>query len=308
VKLLATTTRRAKTLLAAVLLLSLDACASLRNRSPVDEDMAYARRLTQQGVDESLHGNWAHAEQQFRDALRRCPENCEAREKLAECLWKRGEAKQAIGEMTQAIQLSGGHDVSMLVALGEMYFQTGQVDEAGRLADRAIELDSQNPRAFKLSGAVEQRRGNLAGALATFHRALAYAPNDAELRLATAQVYYQLDRPLRTLASLDRIDELEAARPLSIRALHLQGLALIGLQRHHEAVDALLAAHTMCDTPSADILIDLASAQMKAGQYSDAQLTIQQAWQHARGNQQRVIRDLMTQIARRGQDEDLVAR
>ncbi len=282
-----------------VLLVSVIApgCATLRNRNPIDEEVIIARQLSQQGVDARQDGDWTLAEERFRSAIKYCPKDHTARVEYAECLWRRGAADDATKELTKAIELSGGTDVDSIARLGEMLHQMGSKESASRLVDHALTVDPTNSDAWKLHASLLRDKGELDRSLAAYHRALAYAPNDAEVLAATAEIYYAGDRPHRAVAVLERVFSETEMEYAQTRLLHLHGLALAKLKRHDEAVHSLMLARKSVQKPSAGLLADLAESQVANGQVSEAAITIDDAFRVANADDRIRLQELHNVVA-----------
>ena len=272
-------------------------CATLRNRNPIDEEVIIARQLSQQGVDARQDGDWTLAEERFRSAIKYCPEDHTARVHFAECLWRRGAADDATKELTKAIELSGGSDVDSIARLGEMLNQMGNKDSAAKLVAHALNVNPKNAQAWKLHASLLHDEGKLDESLAGYHRALVYAPGDAEVLASTAEIYYEANRPHRAVAVLERVFSETEMELAPTRLLHLHGLALAQLERNHEAVHSLLLARNSMGQPSAELLADLAETQIANGQVADATATIDQAFRIASAEDRIRLQELSSTVA-----------
>ena len=272
-------------------------CATLRNRNPIDEEVIIARQLSQQGVDARQDGDWTLAEERFRSAIKYCPKDHTARVQYAECLWRRGASDDATQELTKAIDLSGGSDVDSIARLGEMLNQMGNKDSSARLVEHALTIDPQNAHAWKLHASLLRDKGELEKALAGYHRALAYAPDDADVLAATAEIYYQANRPHRAVAVLDRVFSETEKELASTRLLRLHGLALAKLERNDEAIQSLTLARNSMQEPTADLLADLAESQLANDQVADAAATIDEAFRIATAGDRIRLQNLQSTVA-----------
>ena len=143
----------------------------------------------------------------LRKAIEHCPTNTTARYQLANCLWKRGARHEAIEQLAKAIDMSGREDVEMMVELGYMWANVGQLDQAMEFAEQSIRIAPDYPLAWQLRGDVLRRQLDWTAALASYHRCLTYDPHNTEVQLSVAEVYYELDRPARVLATLHRLED-----------------------------------------------------------------------------------------------------
>lgn len=217
-------------------------------------------------------GNWPSAEESFAKAVDICPVDEQVRSRYAEALWHRGSRREALEHMGEAVRLSGG-DPNLVVRLGEMYLQTGDLGQAGQLANRALASGRQLPSAYRLRGEVLRRQGSWRDALADFHHALSLQPQYPEVQLAVAEVYYREGRPLRALSTLQALASSYPSGEEPPEVLCWQGLACAALARHEQAVTYLAAAEAR-GLHAPDLLCQLARARYDMGDPSAAQITL----------------------------------
>lgn len=255
-----------------------------------------ARQLSQQGMDALDRGQIEEAEQHFADALNRCPANVNARCKLADCLWKRGASYDAIDHLSEALAMSGHDDTQILVRLGQMKLDVGDIGQAQQLVGKALHSSPDDPAAWQLHGSIRYQQGHYLESLASYQRSLSHDPDNVETQLAIAEIYHHLDRPGRTLSTLMRVERSVPPSQRSQRLLVLKGTAFNRLQRHEEAADALVMAINAGE-PTSELMEQLAVAQFHAGQYQQARQTIRNALPLASAEQNKSLQRLMTQIA-----------
>jgi tetratricopeptide (TPR) repeat protein len=152
----------------------------------------------------------------------------------------------------------------------------GQVEDSNALVERAIDLDPTNPAAFAIRGRVRRQSGQLREALADYHRALRYAPDDAEVLLDVAELYRELGQPRRALTSLQNLADTYPPGEEPQKVLYLIGLAYGASGRYPDAVEALSAARDR-GPPSSEVLCRLADAEFRSGQRANALRTAKQA-------------------------------
>ena len=85
-------------------------------------------------------------------------------------------------------------------------------------------------------------RGKPIDALADFQHSLAFQPDNREVLRETAEVYRQLDRPKRALATLAILEETYGPNQVPADVLTLEGLAQESLGRRVDAVESYRAA------------------------------------------------------------------
>ncbi|WP_040565255.1 tetratricopeptide repeat protein [Kordiimonas gwangyangensis] len=82
-----------------------------------------------------------------------------------------GEEDKAISEL-QALYSEGGGDIESLALLANMQMENGDLDGAVVTAERVVAIDSNNPVAHNLLGAIEYRKRNLDGAIEHYNKAI----------------------------------------------------------------------------------------------------------------------------------------
>jgi tetratricopeptide (TPR) repeat protein len=157
-----------------------------------------------------------------------------------------------------------------------MNLALGHLDEAGRLADTALDAHSTEASAWSLRARVMARQHRFDESLADYHRALEHSPGDRQLLLELAELYRTLGQPQRALATLSALGETYPQREEPARVLYLQGLALLALGRPADAADACVNAIER-EGPNADLLAALANAQFRLGDTETAEQSVRQA-------------------------------
>jgi tetratricopeptide (TPR) repeat protein len=262
-------------LLAAALCSVSGGCQLIGRERPIPKQMAESRRLSQQGISSLDRGEWDQGEGLLLQAVKACPTDAEPHRHYAEALWHRGAGEQALAQMREAIRLSG-EDPSLAVRLGEMCFELGRQDEAGHLADEAIDASPHLASAWALRGRIAGSKGQISEALADVYRGLEYQHDDKSLLYLAAEFHRLQGRPDRALGVLEALRDCYAAGDEPQRVLYLQGLALAALTRYDDAVDAYNAALDR-ERPSAEIYCCLADAQFRAHRPAPAWVALQQA-------------------------------
>lgn len=220
---------------AAIVVAALGTGCRLMPRGPVPQDLADARRLSNEGLSAADRNDLPQAEQLLARAVKSCPSDIDARRHYADVLWRRGERMAAVTQISEALRLSPG-DVALCLDGGRMYMELGLLDDADRLANEAIAAAPSSAAAWHLRGKVGLARGRADEALADFHRALAIAPDDREILLDTAQVCLRLDRPQRCLATLAILGETYGPSQTPPDVLALEGRAQEALGRPLDAL------------------------------------------------------------------------
>jgi tetratricopeptide (TPR) repeat protein len=259
----------------AVAAAALSGCATFGRRGPVPEDVTACRELTQQGVAAMEIGQWEKAELLLQRAVETSPVDSVTRRQLAEVLWRRNATDAALLQIEAAVRLDAS-DASLVVRCGEMLLATGATDKALQRAEEAIRHDPKLSAAWALHGRANWKLGETDRALADLQRALQYSPESPDVLMDVAALYRQLGRHDRCLTTLHHLLDTYPPGQQAQLAQWMEGLALADLGRPQQAADSLLAASRQAP-PNADLLFNLAQAQLASGQRDDAVETVQQA-------------------------------
>ena len=158
-----------------------------------------------------------------------------------------------------------------------MQLSLNALDKALRLADQAIDIDPHDSRAWALRAHIEQTTGQFELALGDLHRALEFNHVDRQLLLETAELYRQLNRPQRALATLTSLCDTYAPGEEPQQVLYLEGLSLSAMGRHDDATDAYALALDH-GPPTPELLARLSESELAAGRTQEADQAVQRAW------------------------------
>jgi len=257
----------------AVVLLTAVACGGCRTlHHDPGENVIAARQMTLRGLDSLEEGQYEKAEKWFGKAVETNPVDERAHLQYGELLWRRGDKDSAIRHLEESVKLSGGDPV-LQIRLGEMYLARGDTELAWEQAEKALQSNRQLACAWALKGDVHRQRGEFDHALADYHRSLSYKGYCPHVQLGLAAIYREQNRPRRALATLEVMGEHYSPDDGPVELLIEQGLALKALGRYDRAVEVLTAA-TRRGNPSADLLYQLAEAQLAAGDKAGARLAL----------------------------------
>lgn len=258
-----------------ILSLTLAGCALPRGFGPVSRSLAASRELCQKGVAAGERDQWQKAEGLLSAAVDACPDDHNARRHFAEVLWEKGNHKEAIEQLEEAGRLAD-QDATLLVRLGQMHLEMGQLEPARQRVEHALDLDPKLPEAWATRGRLLQVAGRTKEALADYHRALGLAPADPDIQLHIAELYTRLDQPQRALAALNSLADGYAPGEEPRQVLRMQGLAYAALGRHDDAAKSFTQASSRGD-PDPKIFHLLACAEMAAGRPQQASAAAGQA-------------------------------
>lgn len=249
-------------------------CRAIRARSESRQSIA-ARRLTRQGLEAMHNGRWEVAEDLFAGALDLNGSDDRANWGMAETLWRRHEREQAVTYMESAVRLSGSHP-ELLVRLGRMQFELGNLEDAERQCAEALPVGRDLPDTWALHGDCLRCRGEGEAALAAYHRALALQPDFPEVQIQAAELYRQQGRYDRLLATLDRLRDSTGDAACPTRAHMLRGIAMRQLGRPDEAAQcfAMAARQTPGDP---NVHLQIASLSLETNDFKTARLATRKA-------------------------------
>ena len=253
-------------------------CHSLRARRQTRE-LSDARQSSLRGAEKLQQHKLDEAELLFADALRSSSADERAQAGMAEVLWQRNESRKAIAHMSQAAIISGGSP-DYLVRLGEMNLQQGNLDQALEQADAALESQRRHAGAWALRGKVLQQRGELQSAMSCYHRTLSEQPQWPEVQVALAEIYREIGRPQRALATLDSMTDGKSGEQISPQAWMLKGQALADLGEASAANQCLRKAAVCCRDEDVDTILSLARLQMEFGDFVEARNCLGRAFRH----------------------------
>src|SRR5689334_17163974 len=126
--------------IAAVTLSELSGCAMFGRRGHSAAEITAARELSRQGVAALEAGQPKEAEELLKKSLAASPDDASSRRYMAETLWRRGAADDAILQIAEAVRLEPTN-ATLAARAGEMYLAVGRRDAAGEQAEHAIRLD-----------------------------------------------------------------------------------------------------------------------------------------------------------------------
>ena len=270
-------------IVAVALVLSAAGCRLPGREGPVSPSLVASRQFCQQGVAAIERNDWEQAERLLADAVKTCPSDPDARRHYAEALWHRGARKEAVNELEEACR-QAPDDPSLHVLLAERRLAMGHVEQARQGAQCAIDLDPKHAGAWALQGRVNRASGETSQALADYHRALGLAPHDRAILLEIAELYRELNRPERALATLHTLSDTYSPGQEPPQALYFEGLAYEALERWDEAVESFSAARAR-ERPTAEILFRLGRAEWFAGRPAQAAAAAREALAQDPGHQ-----------------------
>lgn len=256
-------------------------CRALRNHRQIREqrEQGAARQLSLRGHEALQQKKYLDAESFFGEAIRQSPVDERAQWGYAEVLWERGQRGAAIEHMTQAVTMSGDHP-DLVVRLGQMYLEQNELPRAAEQAELALKIQRKNAGAWALKGDVLRQQRELAEALDCYHRSLMYHSDAPQVQVALAEIYCQLGRPQRALATLDHLEDHHAPEQIPPRAWLLKGQALADMGENSEAKRYYHLASQYAGETQTGLLLELAAVQRDCGDLAEARICLGRVLQH----------------------------
>lgn len=243
-----------------------------------------SRQYVQQAVESIEQNKMENAKSQLALAVKTNPENLEARTMYADELWKEGNREEAIRQMQKAV-IHPEVTPELVVKLAEMYFECSNYSLAQRYVSLGLRHNSGLAEAWILQGRIYEIQQRSEQALAAYHQAVFYAPENVTYQTLLAQQYLKNGKPQRALEAAQAAQDKSNSDAPPIEILLCKGTALSQLARNHEAVQVLAQANAL-HPQNAQILTALASAQCENQNYSYAFQSATQALNLDPGNAQ----------------------
>ncbi|MBZ5565287.1 MAG: tetratricopeptide repeat protein [Acidobacteriia bacterium] len=238
---------------------------------PVEDD---AFRL---GIEAFERGDASLALQYFLKAERLRPQDARVANALGNTWFSLTHLSKAQGEYARALRLDPKLEAARK-NLGILEYRRGQWGEATRNLAIVTRQSAQDAVAWRFLGFSLQAAGKSSHAVEVLRRSLQLDPQDAQTRLALAEVEAQTssrDAAIADYRSLLRSSALDLSNQRKV------GLALLSLNDSQDAADqlAFVSQHSPGD---ADLELALAQAQAGAQQFDKARQTLQTALQNAK--------------------------
>lgn len=172
-----------------LLLVAYSGCLFGRRDGPVPADLMRSRQLTLRGVRAMERGQGPDAENLLREAVTSYPVDPEARRHYAAALWQAGKRDQALAQIDSALKLAAD-DPTLHLARCQYQLELGDLQAALAAAQQAVDLEPGLGEAWAMRARVHRRRGDLAEALADYHRALGKLPQDRAILQDLAELHW----------------------------------------------------------------------------------------------------------------------
>jgi predicted Zn-dependent protease len=229
--------------------------------------------MSLRGAEALQQKKYGDAESLFSEAIRQSPADERAQSGYAEVLLQKGQVQAATEHMTKAVETSGGNP-DLVVRLGQMHLEQGELSLAIEQANLALRDQRTHAGAWALKGDVLRQQRQLQEALDCYHRSLIYHSDAPQVQIALAEIYHQLGRPQRALATLNNLADHHSPEQIPPRAWLLKGQALADLGEDMEAKRCLRLATQYAGESQSGLLLELASAQYSCGDLAEARLCL----------------------------------
>ena len=203
-------------------------------RQALDLDSSLAEAHTSLGGVLESQWQWLASEKEYRRAVALNPSYPTAHHWLALLMIKfSGRSEEALREIRRALELDP-LSLPISTGLAEILYITGQYDESIAQSQRTLELQADFPWALETLGLAYAAKGRYAEAIQSLQRALRGAPENPQLIVDLAYVYWVAERRQEGRALLPR---LKASKPtieyiaLAYAALGEMDSALYWLER-----------------------------------------------------------------------------
>lgn len=237
-------------------------------RGPASEQLMASRHYSQQGMAAMDQSDFERAETILSRAVRACPDDPEAHRHYAEALWQRGRREEAAAQLAETLRLCPD-DPTIYVRLAQMRLEMGQAPAARLAAEQSLDLDPKSAAGWAVHGRAMLATGDQRQALADFHRALGYSPNDRQILHDLAEIYQQEGQPQRALLTLQKLNDTYPPGEEPSEVLSLLGVAYTSTGRYDAAVETFSTA-LLRDRPTPELLARMAEAQLARGRAEEA--------------------------------------
>jgi tetratricopeptide (TPR) repeat protein len=177
--------------------------------------------------------------------------------------------------MQEAARISGNNP-ELLVRLGEMNLEQGQIAQAQAQADLALNNNRQQADAWQLRAKIASDQGQLQEAMQFYHRSLMAQTDNPPVQLALAELYQRMNRPQRALATLERMSDLRSPESQSATAWLLKGQAMASLGQTNEAKVCLVQATQQANCDDCQTFLQIAQLNAQLGQVAEARIYLGQ--------------------------------
>lgn len=238
-----------------------------------------------EGVAAFTKGDFKTAATQFQTLVEQQPESYRIQYMLGASLQRLGRKEEALNHLTKAYDLNP-NELSVKLELGKAYFSSRRYQEVARLLD-SVEVGSlpasHRSALYQMRGEAKLKIGNDRAAFSDFSELAKLKPNDSDVQYKFGVVALkadQLDSALKALDSAVRADQADVEKKVTY-ANALLRKARSTQNKDQKKITYLKASELAAAAAKADGSFDnlmlQMSAQLGAGQYSEAITTGEKA-------------------------------
>jgi len=196
--------------------------------------------------------DWRLAEQEYRRSIETNPNYATGHHWYGNFLTLSGRFDEGINELRSAADLDPLSNV-IATDVGMALFFAGRYDEALQQLDPVITANPNFTMAHFFRGWSLQQKGDHAGAITEFERAVDLAPDQAEILAMLSQAYAASGNKRKATEILNELQARGKNKPTTPFA---KAIAFLGLDRRQEAIDALEECYRQRDTGLTQIKIN----------------------------------------------------
>jgi tetratricopeptide (TPR) repeat protein len=178
-------------------------------------------------------GEAAEAVKHLQRATELDPEKAQAQLYLALALVKTGQRESAVAAAERAQSSVASENADFHDALGGVFHELGQQNEAQRCFKQAVSMDPAREDYYRHLAAAQRKAGDDAGAVATLQSGLVHLPGSARLHYLLGLTFMSRGSSAEALDALRKAAELEPENPDYQQSL---GLCLEDLEKDDQAM------------------------------------------------------------------------
>lgn len=241
----------------------------------------------EEGVAAFSKKDFQTAAQEFQTLADQQPESYRIQYMLGLSLQRLGRKEEALNHLRKAYDLNP-NDVAVKASLGNAYFAVRRYEEVAKLLDQMDTSSlpaSQRAAVFQLRGESKRKLGNMQGAYSEYRQLAQLKPNDAKVQYqygVTALRADQIQAAINALDTAVRLDPDDSDKKITYANALIRKAR--GTQNRTAKKTAYikaseLASEVVSADPSFENLMLKLSAELGAGQYSEAVQTGERAAQ-----------------------------
>ena len=194
--------------------------------------------LNREGIAAFERSEYELAQERFAQAVKNDEADLTSQRYYAETLWMQGKKEEAVRRLVEISKADASTEEALAVnrSIAEKLLSAGQPISALNYAEKTVSLAPERFEGWALRGNVYWQLGKTEEALADYHKALHFAPDDRNLLWQMAILEDQAGRSDRSLATWQRLGRLYPGNTEPVEVLCGKGLAYRRLKRYDESV------------------------------------------------------------------------